>query len=527
MVEFVHPLIQQLDESYGTFAECPHCTRATSSVMRANLLLFKTVIAGDSWGEIAVPVIEQFPLTAIVFMGSLLTLVFGVLNLIVVVDTFAEARQRDVIHLAEDLEVDLANDQVRLQRMFERIDEDGSGLVSYEELLAGARKDPEFQSRLRVMDIDEADLRQLFDMIDSTGEGEIESSEFIAALSRWVHDSKTAPRFVKYNMLRSLEMQEELQFVVQEQFDILSSRLEHSFIALERTMMENSHFGRISASQTLEQFRQCVGASPQPQEDEETKPPSSPQDAELPEQPHASLIPGTGAEALNSTTLHPLGADQLGEMGCVAPGWGLPLLMLATMFLQLGSTLFLSSNSGIGAVVMIYIKANGRLVAEIPPVFGFSLIGSIKDMYDGNLATQALRRDDSEPNIGSDFVEARCPAGQVALHAEDASKADVQAFFFKFMKKEDPWMQRCENIAMLQASSHGLGPSSEATADFQQLQQKLQQKLQQTSSIDSIASSKVLMLQYLLRWLQSSSPARSLSKEGAFKAEACASGAAW
>ena len=147
----------------------------------------------------------------------------------VVVDTFAEYRQRDVIHLAEDLEVDLANDQKILQRMFERIDEDGSGLVSYEELVEGARKDPEFQSRLRVMDIDESDLRQLFDMIDSTGEGEIESSEFIAALSRWVHDSKTAPRFVKYNVLRSLQMQEELYETVHEQFEMLSFRLDPWF----------------------------------------------------------------------------------------------------------------------------------------------------------------------------------------------------------------------------------------------------------------------------------------------------------
>lgn len=54
-------------------------------VMEANLLLFKTVIAGDSWGEIAVPVIEQYPATAVIFMGSLLTLVFGVLNFIVAV----------------------------------------------------------------------------------------------------------------------------------------------------------------------------------------------------------------------------------------------------------------------------------------------------------------------------------------------------------------------------------------------------------------------------------------------------------
>ena len=54
-----------------------------SKVMRANLLLFKTVIAGDSWGQVAVPVIEYSPATAIIFCGSLMTLVFGVLNMIV------------------------------------------------------------------------------------------------------------------------------------------------------------------------------------------------------------------------------------------------------------------------------------------------------------------------------------------------------------------------------------------------------------------------------------------------------------
>eukprot|EP00913_Durusdinium_trenchii_P014991 g14062.t1 len=47
-----------------------------------NLLLFKTVIAGDSWGELAVPVIKEYPSTAIIFMGSLLTLVFGRIDLL-------------------------------------------------------------------------------------------------------------------------------------------------------------------------------------------------------------------------------------------------------------------------------------------------------------------------------------------------------------------------------------------------------------------------------------------------------------
>ena len=40
-----------------------------SQVMNANLLIFKTVIAGDSWGEVAVPVIQEFPLAIVIFMG--------------------------------------------------------------------------------------------------------------------------------------------------------------------------------------------------------------------------------------------------------------------------------------------------------------------------------------------------------------------------------------------------------------------------------------------------------------------------
>ena len=77
LVDLVQPLILKLHQERGTFEGCEQCLRAASSVMDANLLLFKTVIAGDGWGTIAVPVIEAYPATAVIFVGSLLTLVFG------------------------------------------------------------------------------------------------------------------------------------------------------------------------------------------------------------------------------------------------------------------------------------------------------------------------------------------------------------------------------------------------------------------------------------------------------------------
>ncbi|CAE7619191.1 RH47, partial [Symbiodinium sp. CCMP2456] len=233
MVDLVQPLITELGKA-GEFGDCEQCLRAAASVMDANLLLFKTVIAGDSWGRIAVPVIEAYPATAIIFVGSLLTLVFGVLNLIVavVVDTFAEARQKDVQNLAEEMETDIEMDKKFLQKIFDRVDEDGSGELTLSELIEGARKDTEFQSRLRVMDIDEADLQQLFQMIDADDSGTVERDEFIAPLSRWVHESKTAPRFIKYNLMRSLHEQEQLKKITEARFDQINSHIQRIALSL-------------------------------------------------------------------------------------------------------------------------------------------------------------------------------------------------------------------------------------------------------------------------------------------------------
>ncbi|CAE7760301.1 SCN2A [Symbiodinium microadriaticum] len=226
LVEIVHPIVKESGADY--FGDCTQCLRATSSVMEANLLLFKTVIAGDSWGQIAVPVIEDHPETAIIFVGSQLTLVFGVLNLIVavVVDTFAEARQSDLVNLAEELEQDMAADQRSLQKIFNRIDADGSGEVTLAELVEGAQRDPEFRSRLQVMDIDEVDLQQLFEMIDIEGQGQVNVMEFVTPLSRWVRDSKTAPRFVKYNMMRLMRRHEEFVGSVDARFELLAVHLD-------------------------------------------------------------------------------------------------------------------------------------------------------------------------------------------------------------------------------------------------------------------------------------------------------------
>lgn len=143
-----------------------------------------------------------------------------------VVDTFAEVRESDVLNLAQELDHNLEIDKKILQKIFERLDIKQKGELTLDELLEGARRDPEFQSRLRVMDIDEVDLRQLFEMIDVDGSGAIEVDEFIVPLSRWVHDSKTAPRFIKYNLMHAMHQQAELLELSRCNFSWMMQRLD-------------------------------------------------------------------------------------------------------------------------------------------------------------------------------------------------------------------------------------------------------------------------------------------------------------
>lgn len=233
-VELVQPLMPGMANE-GLWDDCGElCGTAFSTVMRANLTLFKTIVAGDSWGQLAEPIVVKHPWTAVIFVGSLVSLVLGVLNLVVavVVDTAAEQRQKDVTNLAQDMDAEQELDLKWLTKIFQKIDEDGSGELELDELIQGAQNVPEFQSRLRVMDIDEDDLVQLFHMLDADGGGSISPEEFKHALSRWLFDSKTASRFVKYNVMQLAEEQKNLL----EQMQQMKRRNEKQFDKLLKTM---------------------------------------------------------------------------------------------------------------------------------------------------------------------------------------------------------------------------------------------------------------------------------------------------
>ncbi|CAK0911915.1 unnamed protein product [Prorocentrum cordatum] len=219
-VELVHPKVLELS-SRGQWSDCERCSRAFSTVFHANITFFQTIVAGDSWGLMAIPVIEAHPWSLFIFTGALLTLVFGVLNVIVavVVDAFAEARAKDVFTRAREMEWDEQQEKKVLSNIFNKIDTDGNGSLDFEELKEGARRHQQFSHLLRVLDIDTRDLEEMFVMLDHDGSGDISTTEFVEWMYRMKNtDSKTVIQFIKQKLTKIEEK-------VLEQEDTLESRL--------------------------------------------------------------------------------------------------------------------------------------------------------------------------------------------------------------------------------------------------------------------------------------------------------------
>mmetsp|Transcript_126490 Transcript_126490/g.366180 ORF Transcript_126490/g.366180 Transcript_126490/m.366180 type:complete len:571 (+) Transcript_126490:76-1788(+) len=199
---FIHPIVKDLQrEGYWERLGCERCPRAFESVELSMLTFCQQLIVGEGWSEINTPLIEQRPETAIFFTLVLVSLMLAAFNLLlgVMVERASEANAETLKELAAKKEKARQEASEKLYKMCEELDVDGSGTLTFDELLQGYQEHPEFACSMELMDIDERDLDIVFDMLDTDCSGDVDYKEFVEQLHMMKSgEPHTLLIFIKY-----------------------------------------------------------------------------------------------------------------------------------------------------------------------------------------------------------------------------------------------------------------------------------------------------------------------------------------
>lgn len=206
-VKFLHPINEKITER-GGYAGCDRCPHAFSTVWNSSLTFFQQVVAGDSWGTVSLPIIEEEWWTAFFFLAVLVSVSLAMLNLIlaVICEAATEARQSSLNDLAEEHELEMRAHRQKMLDFCAGMDGDKSGSVSYKELVAGWDTSPEFAQTLTVMDVKKEDMEMIFKVLDTDGSGDVRYEEFVDQL----HMLKTNEvRLILFTVMEILSKSEE------------------------------------------------------------------------------------------------------------------------------------------------------------------------------------------------------------------------------------------------------------------------------------------------------------------------------
>eukprot|EP00929_Paragymnodinium_shiwhaense_P004655 TRINITY_DN10575_c3_g1_i1.p1 TRINITY_DN10575_c3_g1~~TRINITY_DN10575_c3_g1_i1.p1 ORF type:complete len:698 (-),score=150.59 TRINITY_DN10575_c3_g1_i1:130-2223(-) len=231
-VYLVRPVAHRLEEK-GVFGDCANCGEAFDTVGSATLTLLTTVIAGDSWGKVSLPLIHHDSMAAMIIFAAFFTIELGLLNTIaaVIVDKQVAARAQDEEFMMLLQSEELAGSFEEVGMMFGALDEDASDSLSLEELKSYYDNNDEFRTFLNRMDIHKDQLPVVFDIIDRDRSGCVDFLEFVAGLHNLKHeDAHTLAMFARHYGER---VHEHLADIVQikdqvDQQHLMLQRLVHS-----------------------------------------------------------------------------------------------------------------------------------------------------------------------------------------------------------------------------------------------------------------------------------------------------------
>merc|ERR1719327_1879266 len=137
-VHLIHPINQRVADK-GFYDGCERCPRAFSTVFDSMLTFWKQLVAGDSWGTLSEPIIDENRWTSLFFMLVLVTVSLTMLNCIlaVVVEAGAAAAAADDHDKAVEREKMVLKAEEKLIDLCQGLDSDCDGVLSFEEFRRG------------------------------------------------------------------------------------------------------------------------------------------------------------------------------------------------------------------------------------------------------------------------------------------------------------------------------------------------------------------------------------------------------
>ncbi|CAE7472753.1 Ca-alpha1D [Symbiodinium natans] len=229
VVEVIHPVNVSID-----YESCDHCNTKFQSVWSAMLTIFQQVVAGDSWGETSLPLVETDWRTILILFPIMMTISLGAMNLIlaVIVERATEARENDQVRKAQKKDAERERSMVELALLCDSMDNDGSGTLSLEEMLNGFDINMHFKGLMEQMDITREDMETIFNVLDSNHSGEVDYVEFCQHLGNFrKRDQHMMPSLIKYSIMEIrqvikrdiVQILEEHTEMLFDQLDVLSS----------------------------------------------------------------------------------------------------------------------------------------------------------------------------------------------------------------------------------------------------------------------------------------------------------------
>eukprot|EP00434_Breviolum_minutum_P036724 symbB.v1.2.032553.t1/scaffold3922.1/size48298/5 len=210
---------------------CWRCEDAFKSVYDAALTIFQQIVAGDSWGELSIPLALHQPWTAILLFAIMMTISLGCMNLIlaVIVERATEARENDQQRKMQKKDAEQESYMVEMALLCDSMDIDGNGHLSLEEMLEGYDHNPEFKNLMQQMDIRRSDIKTIFNVLDGDCSGEVSYVEFCQQLGTCrKRDPIMMHSLIKYSVM---ELQKSIQH------DIMEKLNEHTEALIEQREM--------------------------------------------------------------------------------------------------------------------------------------------------------------------------------------------------------------------------------------------------------------------------------------------------